>query len=153
MTSGEGCFVDANVLVYAALSDDARHTVCQELLQEPGASPLHLSPQILAEFYSVVTSPKRVTTPFTTAEAIDFIEVLLSYEHLVVLPISVDVPLHWLSLLKRTGVRGPQVFDLQIAATMIVHGVTTLITYNGVDFKSIVEIEILDPQEALSPQS
>jgi predicted nucleic acid-binding protein len=55
-------FVDANVLVYAAFKDDARHEVCKALLKDADRGVLHLSPQILAEFYSTVTSPKRVTT-------------------------------------------------------------------------------------------
>ena len=82
MTSGNASFfVDANILVYAALKDDARHEISRGLLKNPSRGKLHLSSQILAEFYSTVTSPKRVTTPHSPAEAIDFIESLLSYEH------------------------------------------------------------------------
>jgi len=46
---------------------------------------------------------------------------------------------------KLSEVRGPRVFDLQIAATMLSHGITKLVTYNGADFKSVAEIEILEP--------
>ena len=125
MTSGDASFfVDANVLVYAALKDDAGHDISKALLKDSSRGPLYLSPQILAEFYSTVTSAKRVTAPYSPAEAIEFIETLLSYEHVVVLPISEDVPMRWISLLKAFEVRGPHVFDLQIAATMLAHGVT-----------------------------
>jgi len=148
MTSGEGSFVDANVLVYAALKEDVRHAACRSLLRNPSGHLLYLSPQILAEFYSTITSPKRVNTPLTAAAAIEFIETLLGHHHIVLLPISADVPARWLSLLKRSDVRGPLVFDFQIAATMLAHGVTKLITYNGADFKSVSEIEILEPPSA-----
>jgi uncharacterized protein len=115
------------------------------LLRSRTGPLLYLSPQILAEFYSVITSQKRVTTPFPTTEAIEFIETLLAYHHVVLLPISTDVPARWLSELKRRDVRGPRVFDFQIAATMLAHGVSKLVTYNGADFQSIGEIESLEP--------
>ncbi len=123
MTSGNASyFVDANVLVYAALKDDSRHEVSKALLKDTGRGALHLSPQILAEFYSTVTNPKRVTVPYSPPEAIEFIETLLSYEH------------------------GPQVFDLQIAATMLTNGLTKLFTYNGADFKGVNEIQTSEPE-------
>ena len=149
MTSAEGSyFVDANVLVYAALTDDPRHEVSKALLKDDSRGLLHLSPQILTEFYSIVTSPKRVTAPYTPVEAVDFIETLLGYEHVVVLPISPDVPSRWMVLLKSVEVRGPHIFDLQIAATMLVNGVSTLFTYNGTDFKGLADIQILEPEAA-----
>ena len=147
MTSGDvSFFVDANVLVYAALKDDARHEASKALLKDAGRGAMHISPQILAEFYSTITSPKRVTAPYSPSEAIDFIETLLSYDHVVILPINQDVPSPWISLLKATEVRGPHVFDLQIAATMLAHGVTNLVTYNGTDFRDVAEIQTSEPE-------
>ena len=110
MTSAEGSyFVDANVLVYAALADDPRHEVSKALLKDGSRGLLHLSPQILTEFYSVVTSQRRVTAPYSPAEAVEFIEVLLGYEHVVVLPISVEVPSRWMAFLRTVEVRGPHI--------------------------------------------
>jgi len=41
MTSGNSSyFVDANVLVYAALKDDSRHEVSKALLKDAGRGPL-----------------------------------------------------------------------------------------------------------------
>jgi predicted nucleic acid-binding protein len=56
------------------------------------------------------------------------------------------VPSRWISLLKAAKVTGPRVFDLQIAATMLAHGVTKLFTYNGNDFKDVAEIETAEPE-------
>lgn len=148
MTNAEGRFVDTNVLVYASIEDDRRHAACRNLLKNTDI-PLYISPQILAEFYSTITNSKRVTTPYTPSKAIEFIEILLSYEHIVMLPISLGVSQRWLALLKRSGVRGPLVFDLQIAATMMAHGVTTLITFNSDDFKEVVELWTQEPPAEL----
>jgi len=93
MASGEGHFVDANLLVYAALKDDMRHAVCRKLLTDAEEGVLlYISPQILVEFYSAITSPKRVTAPFEPLEAVEFIERLLEFKHIVVLPVGAEVP-------------------------------------------------------------
>lgn len=146
MKIGSGSFfVDANVLVYAAITDDPRHKVAKDLLMYPGGGTLHISPQIVTEFYSIITSPKRVADPYLPLEAIDFLETLLAFEHISVLPITPDVPARLIELLRNRDIRGPHVFDLQIAATMHAHGVTKLFTYNGTDFKQLPEVEVLDP--------
>jgi predicted nucleic acid-binding protein len=51
----------------------------------------------------------------------------------------------WVLLLKRTELRGPRIFDVQIAATMLSHGLKKLATYNGKDFKLTDEIQIIEP--------
>jgi predicted nucleic acid-binding protein len=114
-------FVDANVLVYAAVQGDSRNDVAKALLKDSSRGVLYISTQILAEFYSTITSFKRVTNPYAPMEAIEFVEALLEYEHVVVLPVSRDVTDHLLALLKANEVKGAHVFDLQIVATMLVH--------------------------------
>jgi predicted nucleic acid-binding protein len=91
-----------------------------------------------------------VSTPYSPAEAVEFIDTLLTYDHVVVLPISPDVATRLTSLLRAIEVRGPHVFDLQIAATMLVHGVNKLFTYNGTDFKDVVEIQTAEPEASPS---
>src|ERR1039457_2928905 len=125
MTSdNDSFFVDANVLAYASLKDEPRNKAARALLKDSSRGTLHISPQILTEFYSTITSRKRVTAPFAPLEAVEFIETLLEYEHVLVLAISQDVPRRLLALLKTNPVRGPDVFDLHIVATMLAHGVT-----------------------------
>jgi predicted nucleic acid-binding protein len=99
-------FVDANVLVYAAVRDDDRNKAAKELLKDSSRGMLHISPQSLTEFYSTITSSKRVTAPYAPVEAVEFIETLLEYEHVFVLPISQDVPSRLLALLW-TNSEGP----------------------------------------------
>lgn len=149
-TDSGSFFVDANVLVYAAIADDPRHKAAKDLLMDPGGT-LHISPQIITEFYSTITSPKRVAAPYPPLEAIEFLETLLGYEHVSVLPITAAASVRLLELLRDREVKGPQVFDLQIAATMLAHGVTRLFTYNGSDFKQIPDLEVLEPTDGGKP--
>ncbi len=64
----------------------------------------------------------------------------------MLLPITTDVFALWLALLKRIEPRGPHIFDFQIAATMLAHGIARLVTYNGADFRMVVELEIVNPE-------
>ena len=144
-SDSDSFFVDANVLVYAALKDDSRHDVAKALLKDSSRGALYISPQILTEFYSTITSSKRVTVPYAPMDAVMFIETLLRMRaH----SCSTDLPEvsdRLLALLKTYGVKGPLVFDLQIVATMLVHGVTKIFTYNVRDFDRFADLEVVEP--------
>jgi len=57
--------VDANVLVYGLDADAPQHPASRHLLDEgrSGATTLYVTSQILCEFYSIVTNPRRVAKP------------------------------------------------------------------------------------------
>ena len=60
--SVEPGIIDANVLFYA-MDADAPHHAASRALLEAGRNPLatlYVTPQILCEFYSIVTNPRRV---------------------------------------------------------------------------------------------
>ena len=63
--SVEPGIVDANVLVYAFDADAPQHPVSRRLLDEgrSGSTTLYVTSQILCEFYSIVTNPRRVAKP------------------------------------------------------------------------------------------
>jgi hypothetical protein len=65
---------------------------------------------------------------------VKFIEILLGYIHVFVLPISRDVPGRLLTILKTSPVRGPHVFKL--------------FTYNGADFRQFADLELFEPAHA-----
>jgi predicted nucleic acid-binding protein len=48
-------------------------------------------------------------------------------------------------LLRRRPVRGPDVFDLQIVATMKANGVQTIYTFNAADFDVFPELTVIVP--------
>lgn len=69
--SAEPALIDTNVLVYALFAQRPEHAASLALLesaQEP-APNLVVAPQNLAEFYAVVTNPRRVSTPLSGAAA------------------------------------------------------------------------------------
>jgi predicted nucleic acid-binding protein len=97
---------------------------------------------------SFFVDARRVTAPYSPREAVRFIEILLAPIHIFVIPISRDIPGRLFTMIKASPVRGPHVFDLQIIATMLAHGVTKLFTYNGADFKQFKGLELFEPPSA-----
>jgi uncharacterized protein len=137
--------VDANVLVYALDADAPQHLVSRHLLDEArsGATTLYVTSQIMCEFYSIVTNPRRVSKPRNAADTIAAIAALLSFLH--VLPIPARAVEAWLDLLRRRPVTGGDVFDLHLAATMLANGVQRIYTFNTSDFEAFTELVISTP--------
>jgi len=68
------CFLDTNVLVYAAAgrgADEAKRRRALELIE---ATDFGLSAQVLQEFYVTVT--RKIAEPLSAGEALDWIEQL-----------------------------------------------------------------------------
>lgn len=143
--SVEPGIVDTNVLVYAVNADALQHAAARALIDtaRDGSSTLYVSSQILCEFFSTVTNPKRVAHPRTPAEALDALSDLLSFLH--VLPIPAQTVDGWMQLLRERPVIGGNVFDLQIAATMKVNDITRIYTFNVDDFEPIPGLAVVVP--------
>ena len=100
---------------------------------------------MLAEFFAVVTNPKRVTPAKTPEEALQAIERFLALPGLILLPLPAAVVSRWVQLVRSRPVKGGEVFDLQAAAAMFAHGIETVYTYNGSDFQGIPGITAKEP--------
>ena len=145
MTSIEPGLIDTNVLIYALDADAAQHAVARSLLEaaRDGTAVLYVTSQILCEFYSIVTNPRRVAKPRTPAEALNALADLLTFLH--VLPMPAQVTQVLMELLQRHPVSGGDVFDLQIIASMQASGVELIYTFNRGDFESISGISVIAP--------
>jgi predicted nucleic acid-binding protein len=141
MPNDEASFVDANILVYAAMEEAPQHAASRRLLEF--GQRLCVSPQVLAEFYSVVTNPRRVSVPFKPAEAVRFIEQLGS--RIEVVSIDPGVVQKWTKLAIERAVVGADIFDLQIVATLTTHGLRRIYTYNREDFEGFSGLVSLTP--------
>jgi hypothetical protein len=144
--SVEPGIVDTNVLVYALDADAPQHAAARALLEAARAdapATLFVTSQILCEFYSIVTNPRRVPKPRTAAEAMAAISSLLAFLH--VLPVPAHAVDGLLDLLRRHPVIGGDVFDLHIVATMQANGVERIYTFNTDDFAVFPELSIATP--------
>ncbi len=146
-TSNDIALVDTNVLVYSLFRESKYHDASRSLLDlaQNGQKHLCTTPQNLAEFYAVVTNPRRVESPRTSAEALEMVGNYTSMSGLSLLQVPVDVINRWTELAGRHPVSGGAIFDVVLVATMLGNGVHRVYTFNRQDFEIFEEIEVLRP--------
>ncbi len=145
----ESALLDTNVLVYAMDETSAFHAASRKVVlracDTAAEERLCVTPQVLAELFAVVTNPKRVRRPRTSAEALIAVEQFLALPNLSVLPVPVDVVSRWIALARTHELSASRVFDAQLAATALANGVKRIYTYDRAHFACFNAIEIVTP--------
>lgn len=139
--------LDANILAYAVNADAPQHAASRALLEaarDPSIA-LYVTSQILCEFYSLITNPRRVAVASSPTEALGMISAMLAFPGLHVLPTPARAVVGWMELLRCHPVTGGDVFDLQIVATMLANGVQRIYTFNTGDFQVFPELTVVTP--------
>lgn len=133
--------------MYAFYRECEHHERCRTLLDQSEAQQIGLcvAPQNLAEFYAIVTDPRRVALPRQPAEALDAIDRMLAMPGMILLPTPSDVVHRWMVLSRQHPVTRGAVFDLQLVATMLGNGIRKIYTFDRADFEPFDEIEVLIP--------
>jgi len=145
MSVSDLAVLDTNVLVYAADEASEFHEASRVLRDREDVA-LAITPQILMEFYAIITDPRRVTSPRSAEEARGELAKYVHSPHIVTLHPSSDVLTRVLSLLETyPQVTRQTIFDLFIVATMLGNGVNRIYTFNDPDFSLFTEIEVLRP--------
>jgi uncharacterized protein len=126
----EVALLDTNILVYAMNKDAEQHAVCRDLVERAFAQKIEvcLAPQILFEYFAVVTSAKQMTRPLSALEAVEDIERLPGALPLV--HPTTETVTRSLNLVRVLGHTGRHVFDIALAATMLENGVKTIYTFD-----------------------
>jgi uncharacterized protein len=147
-TSLEPGIIDANVLAYATNADVPHHAASRTLVdaaRDP-LTKLYVTSQVLCECYSIITNPRRVAVPSSSAEALGIISALLALPGIHVLPTPARTVRGWMELLQRHPVTGGDVFDLQLIATMKANNVQRIYTFNAADFEKFAELTVVVPR-------
>jgi predicted nucleic acid-binding protein len=144
----ELALIDTNLLVYAFYPKVPQHQAARWLLDQAQEeiAGLCVSSRVFAEFYAVVTNPKRVSPALDSKAALQRIDEVRSLPGLIVLPVPVDVVDRWITLLHRHPVTRQRIFDVQLVATMLANGVTHIYTFNVKDFQPFPEITAIEPK-------
>ena len=139
--------LDTNVLVDALYEDLPEYPAASYLLTlaDNTDAAFCVAPQVLAEFYAIITDPRRVSAPYTAAEARQEVEKIRNKRGIRILPVPVDVVDRWLELLQAHPVTRARVFDLQLVATMLGNEVRSIYTFNVRDFTPFSDLEVLTP--------
>lgn len=147
MTTSNIALLDTNILVYAA---DKSSPFYQNslLLREKGLKgeiSLCICPQILTEFFAIVTDSKRVSKPRTQKDALVEIEKYLSSKNILKIYPGPEIFERMIDLLKKYKITKQKIFDLQLVATMLCNDITQIYTHNKSDFLKFKEITVLSP--------
>jgi predicted nucleic acid-binding protein len=140
--------VDTNVLVGAiqtfdpAIRSAARKAI--KALYRQGEE-LVCFPQNLVEFWVAATRPANANglglTPEQAARYVDRFQTLLR-----LLPETSAIFISWRKLVLEYRVSGINVHDARIAATMMVHQVSQILTFDQDDFKRYAHLSVVDPK-------
>lgn len=136
--------VDTNVLVYAHRREFPQHEAARRrLAQLADGDALWAIPVFcLGEFLRVVTHRAILKPPSSLDEATRALDALLASPSLRVLVPSDRYPALLLRTVRQSGVSGNLVFDAQIAALCLEHGVRALLS-NDRDFSLFPDIDLL----------
>ncbi len=122
--------IDTNLLVYAHRSGTAEHVAAQRAIEEACNSRggCGVAEQAIAEFWSVVTHPAAEGGPSSPHEAARFLRVLEEDGGVVTFAPGPGFAARLVQTAVDLNVRGPRVFDLQIALCAMDGGATELWT-------------------------
>ncbi|HKP53739.1 MAG TPA: PIN domain-containing protein [Chloroflexia bacterium] len=127
-------FIDTNILVYATMSQSPFHAQAQAALQtlNSNSDELWISRQIIREYLAVLSRAQASSGAVSPADLIREVESFL--KQYAIAEDGPDVTAKLLDLLLLIDTGGKQVHDANIVATMLVHGIGTLLTHNVSDF-------------------
>jgi len=142
--------VDTNVLLRSIDDGHVAQPIAQDglLVLRARGEILSIFPQNLIELWVVATRPLANNgLGWDIARAQQELAVLKNL--FVVLAGADGILAEWERLSVQRQVMGKQAHDAQIVASMLVHRVTHLLTFNDSDFKRFTEITVVNPNSLL----
>ncbi|MFM7363849.1 MAG: type II toxin-antitoxin system VapC family toxin [Cuspidothrix sp.] len=142
--------VDTNILLRLVQKNSPMHLDTQRAilkLKKQGEF-LCIIPQNIIEFWAVATRPldkNGLGLSITQAE-----EESAKLKKIFIL--ELDTPqifTEWESLVIKYQVMGKQVHDARLAAAMLAHNITHLLTFNVDDFQRFSDIVVVDPRSVV----
>ena len=141
---------DTNILLRRTQPDHPSHTSAVENIAKllAASEPVYFTLQNISEFWNVATRPvPNNGLGFSVALVLGEIEKIERF--LTLLPDSPAVYGEWKRLVVQHGVLGSKVHDAKLVATMNVHGIRRILTFNTGDF-SRYDIEAIHPLSLFS---
>lgn len=142
-------FVDTNILARRFERSSPQSAVASRAMKRLRVQgrELVIAPQTLYELWVVLTRPATARGGFgkTPTEAARLLAACAQVCR--VLPDSPLILPTWLDLVKRYGIAGVKAHDARLVASMKIHGVADILTFNGRDFQTFAPegIRVLEP--------
>lgn len=147
MKMGDKIFVDTNILLRATLEAYPNHNALKTYVTGfiQAGHELWISRQVLREYMAQATRPQNFSQPLTIEQIETQFETIKTVFQIADETQAVTNEL--VRLVKTYPSGGRQIHDANIVATMVVQGLTHLMTLNVEDFRRFVdEITILSPE-------
>ena len=138
--------VDTGILLRISRPADPNQAIVDAALATlaQASAELVYTHQNIAEFWNVCTRPlERNGIGLSVAKTVKEVQVIERTMRL--LPDSEAVYREWRRLVETHAVSGAKVHDARLVASMVVHGVTHLLTLNPGDFARYPEITAIHP--------
>lgn len=140
---------DANVLVHAHAINSPFYEVARRLRDQAAQGDLAacVSPQVLCEFFAVITDVRRFRPALSPRQAIHEVTTYWTRSGFrKILPTERTIA-RLDELLDQDIVTGQGIFDVFLVATMMDNQVRTLYTQNTKDFSRFTDIQAINPFE------
>ena len=141
--------LDTNILVYAYNQSSPHQKQASEILKKTMHREIQacLTPQVLYEFFSVVTSAKRVEHPISSTEAANICLDLWECNEIEKLNPSAIAPFEVFKYVEELNLSKAQIFDCVLAVTAKENNIDNISTENIADFKQYKFIKAVNPFE------
>jgi predicted nucleic acid-binding protein len=147
---GDVLFLDTNVLLTATDELRPQHAAALGVLGAASRSGVHLglSGQILREYLVVATRPAAQNG--LGLRSADALQNVAEFRRRALLYAEDEAVSNRLGrLVGAAGLHGKRIHDANVAATMLTHGVATLVTENADDFTPFPEVGTMSISDAL----
>ena len=138
--------IDSNILIRWVQPGDMNYQIVRNSIQslENSGTRVCYTSQNIAEFWNVLTRPANRNGYGMSPSQVHgkAIEIESKFR---LLPDSIQVHNVWRHLLIDYQVCGVQVHDTRLVASMLVHGVHRILTFNTQDFSRFDKIEAVHP--------
>jgi len=142
MKGAELIGLDTNVLIYADDPSSPNHLKAKSYLEDAlrGSLNICLSHQILAEYFSVITSPKTVKSPLRVEDAKERILFLNKTRAIKKIYPKRSTLKRCVKFCATKNIVGVRIFDALYATTLLDNRVQKLLTQNVKDFTPFEEL-------------
>ena len=129
--------IDTNILAYARVGTAPEHPAAARFLEELGDnSEVVISELVLVELYLLLRNDKILSPPLTAADAVKECQLLRAHPRWQLVD-SADVMKEVWPIVASDGFARRRIFDVRLAKTLQLHGVTDFATANSRDFEGL----------------
>src|ERR1022692_2600052 len=140
--------IDTNILLRSVQTHHPHYAPVERALAALRADkePLNVAVQNFIEFWTVATRPVESNGLGMAIETVTQ-ELAMLKDLFRLLPEPSSIFEEWERLVITCRVSGKNTHDARLAASMRLHGITKILTFNGSDFRRFPGITVLDPTQ------